>query len=171
MTQHILTIWMASAVAAFFALVGCTTRDAASAAPSSRGVQVTGLLSALLDNALRALGVLKPRDTGQLTAALQIASPAQSGAEFDAAHAGIAATVDGVVMRKPAEADEVVQPGQTVLVLGGVNRTFTVEVQIDARGARFALIPAQALLKANDKEAGVFMLDERRRSYIASAFK
>ena len=56
--------------------------------------------------------------------------------------------------------------------------TFTVEVQIDAGGARFVqglvakvaltpqgtsqvqVIPVQALLEANDKEAGVFVLDE-----------
>jgi RND family efflux transporter MFP subunit len=157
-----------------------------------------------------------------------MASAAQSGTEFNAAHARITASADGVVLRKLAEADEVVQPGQTVLVLGGANRgwvvrigladrdavrthigdaariefdawpgrvfvgrvsnissaadsgtgTFTVEVQIEAGGARFAqglvakvaltpqgtsqvqVIPVQALLEANDREAGVFVLDE-----------
>src|SRR6202020_3278758 len=141
-------------------------------------------------------------------------------------YARIAASVDGVVLRKLAEANEVVQPGQTVLVLGGSNRgwvvrigladrdavrmhlgdaarvefdawpgrvfagrvsnissaadsgtgTFMIEVQLDAGGARFAqglvakvaltpqgtsqvqVIPVQALLEANDTEAGGFVL-------------
>ena len=299
MTQHILIIWMATAVAAFSGLVGCTTKGAASAAAASRAVQVTRVQMALLDNTLRAVGLLTPKDEARLsfkvggliefmkveegqtvragqvlavlkqteigasleqarqatakaqrdldraralladgvtteeqvqdlTTAFQVANAAQSGTEFNAAHARIVATVDGVVLRKLAEANEVVQPGQTVLVLGGANRgwvirigladrdavrthlgdaariefdawpgrifagrvsnissaadsgtgTFTVEVQIDAGGARFAqglvakvalrpqgagqvqVIPVQALLEANDNEAGVFVLDE-----------
>jgi multidrug efflux pump subunit AcrA (membrane-fusion protein) len=59
--------------------------------------------------------------------------------------------------------------------------TFTVEIQLDAGGARFVqglvakvalspqnvasgkVIPVQALLEANDKEAGVFVLDPETR--------
>ena len=298
MTQHVMIIWMATAVAAFSGLVGCTTKGAASTDAAARAVQVTRVQMAILDNTLRAVGVLTPKDearlsfkvggviefirveegqtvkAGQLlavltqteigasleqarqttakahrdldrakalladgvtteeqvqdlTTAFEMASAAQSGAEFNAAHARIVASVDGVVLRKLAEANEVVQPGQTVLVLGGANRgwvvrigladrdavrthlgdaariefdawpgrvfagrvsnissaadsgtgTFTVELQIDAGGARFAqglvakvaltpqgtsqvqVIPVQALLEANDKEAGVFVLD------------
>jgi RND family efflux transporter MFP subunit len=299
MTQHVLIIWMATAVAAFSGLVGCTSKGAASAVAAARAVQVTRVHMAFLDNTLRAVGLLTPKDEARLsfkvgglieyikveegqtvkagqvlavlkqteigasleqarqatakaqrdldrakalladgvtteeqvqdlTTAFEVASAAQSGTEFNAAHARIVATVDGVVLRKLAEANEVVQPGQTVLVLGGANRgwvirigladrdavrthigdaariefdawagrmfagrvsnissaadsatgTFTVEVQIEAGGARFVqglvakvaltpqgtgqvqVIPVQALLEANDTEAGVFILDE-----------
>ncbi len=299
MTQHIMIIWMATAVATFSGLVGCTSKGAASAIAAARAVQVTRVQMAVLDNTLRAVGLLTPKDearlsfkvggliefihaeegqtvkAGQLLAVLkqteigasleqarqttakahrdldrakalladgvtteeqvqdlttsfEMASAAQSSAEFNAAHARIVAPADGVVLRKLAEADEVVQPGQTVLVLGGANRgwvvrigladrdavrthlgdaariefdawpgrvfpgrvsnissaadsgtgTFAIEVQIDAGGARFAqglvakvaltpqggsevpVVPVQALLEANDREAGVFVLDE-----------
>jgi RND family efflux transporter MFP subunit len=178
--------------------------------------------------ALLADGVTTEEQVQDLTTAFEMASAAQSGTEFNAAYARIVASVDGVVLRKLAEANEVVQPGQTVLVLGGANRgwvvrigladrdavrmhlgdaariefdawpgrvfagrvsnissaadsgtgTFTVEVQVDTGGARFVqglvakvvltpqgtgqvqVIPVQALLEANDKEAGVFVLDE-----------
>jgi hypothetical protein len=62
MTQHILMIWMATAVAAFTGLVGCTTRDAASSAGSansaagSRAVQASRARMALVDILLRAVG-------------------------------------------------------------------------------------------------------------------
>ncbi len=299
MTQHIMIVWMATAVATFSGLVGCTSKGAANAIAAARAVQVARVQMAVLDNTLRAVGLLTPKDearlsfkvggviefihveegqtvkAGQLlavlkqteigasleqarqatskahrdltrakalladgvtteeqvqdlTTAFEMASAAQSGTEFNAAHARIAAPVDGVVLRKLAEANEVVQPGQTVLVLGGANRgwvvrvgladrdavrmhlgdaahiefdawpdrafagrvsnissaadsatgTFTIEVQLDPGGARFAqglvakvaltpmgtaqvpVIPVQALLEANDKEAGVFVLDE-----------
>jgi membrane fusion protein, multidrug efflux system len=299
MTQHAMIIWMATAVATFSGLVGCTSKGAASAIVAARAVQVTRVQMAVLDNTLRSVGLLTPKDearlsfkvggviefirieegqsvkAGQLlavlkqteigasleqarqttakahrdldrakalladgvtteeqvqdlTTAFEMASAAQSGTEFNAAYARIVASVDGVVLRKLAEANEVVQPGQTVIVLGGANRgwvvrigladrdavrthlgdaariefdawpgrvfagrvsnissaadsgtgTFTIEVQIDAGGARFVqglvakvaltpqgtsqveVIPVQALLEANDKEAGVFVLDE-----------
>jgi len=56
MTQHILMIWMATGVAAFTGLVGCTTKGAASATAASRAVQVTRVRTALVDNILRAVG-------------------------------------------------------------------------------------------------------------------
>jgi membrane fusion protein, multidrug efflux system len=178
--------------------------------------------------ALLADGVTTDEQVQDLTTAFNVASAAQSGMEFNAAHTRITASVDGVVLRKLDEANEVVQAGQTVLVLGGANRgwvirsgladrdavrihlgdaariefdawpgqsflgqvsnissaadpatgTFTVEVQVSPGGARFVqglvakvaltpqgtaqvkVIPVQALLEANDKEAGVFVLDE-----------
>jgi multidrug efflux system membrane fusion protein len=178
-------------------------------------------------SALLADGVATQEQVQDLTTAFHVASAAQSSAAFNAAHARIVAAVGGVVLRKLAEADELVQPGQTVVVLGGANRgwivragladrdvvrvrlgdaariefdawpgqvfsgrisniasaadaatgTFSVEMQLDAGGARFVqglvakvalsprnaasgkVIPVQALLEANDKEAGVFVLD------------
>jgi membrane fusion protein, multidrug efflux system len=177
--------------------------------------------------ALLADGVATEEQVQDLTTAFHVASAAQASAEFNAAHARIVASGDGVVLRKLAEANEVVPAGQTVLVVGGANRgwivrvgladrdvvrihvgdtaqldfdawpgqsfvgrvsniasaadaatgTFTVELQVDAGGARFVqglvakvalnpqnaarvkVIPVQALLEANDKEAGVFVFD------------
>lgn len=299
MTQHLLIVWMATMVAAFSGLIGCTSKGAANPATQARAVQVTRVKMAALDNTLRVVGLLTPKDEARLsfkvggliesikveegqtvkagqvlamlkqteigasveqarqatakaqrdldrgkalladgvttdeqvqdlTTAFSVASAAQSGMEFNAAHTRITASVDGVVLRKLAEANEVVQAGQTVLVLGGANRgwviragladrdavrihlgdaariefdawpgraftgqvsnissaadsatgTFTIEVQVGQAGVRFVqglvakvalvpqgtaeveVIPVQALLEANDKEAGVFVLDE-----------
>jgi RND family efflux transporter MFP subunit len=177
--------------------------------------------------ALLADGVATEEQVQDLTTAFHVASAARVSAEFNAVHARIVASGDGVVLRKLAEANEVVQAGQTVLVVGGANRgwivrvgladrdvvrvrlgdtaqldfdawpgqsfvgrvsniasaadaatgTFTVELQVDAGGARFVqglvakvalnphnaasvkVIPLQALLEANDTEAGVFVFD------------
>jgi membrane fusion protein, multidrug efflux system len=299
MTQQLLIFCMATSAAAFAGLVGCTSKGAANSVVQARAVQVTRVQMAALDNTLRAVGLLTPKDEARLsfkvggliesikveegqavragqvlavlkqteigasveqarqatakaqrdlqrgkalladgvtteeqvqdlTTAFNVASAALSGMEFNAAHTRIAASVDGVVLRKLAEADEVVQAGQTVLILGGANRgwvvrigladrdavrtrlgdaariefdawpgqifagrvsnissaadsgtgTFTIEVQVSPGSARFVqglvakvaltpqstaqvkVIPVQALLEANDKEAGVFVLDE-----------
>jgi RND family efflux transporter MFP subunit len=192
--------------------------------------------------ALFADGVATEEAVQDLTTAYNVALAVQRGADFNAAHSRIQAPADGVVLRKLAEANEVVQAGQTVLVVGGAKRgwvvrigladrdvvrthlgdearvefdawpgqsfagrvsnissaadsatgTFTVEVQVQpgatALGAapvaaprvaaphfvqglvaKVALsgtsdgtvqvIPLQALVEANDKEAGVFILD------------
>jgi RND family efflux transporter MFP subunit len=298
MTQQLLIFCLASSAAAFTSLVGCTSKGAANAAIQARAVHVTRVQLAVLDNTLRAVGLLTPKDEARLsfkvggliesitveegqavragqvlavlkqteigasveqarqatakaqrdlqrgkalladgvateeqvqdlTTAFNVASAAQSGMEFNAAHTRIAASADGVVLRKLAEANEVVQAGQTVLILGGANRgwvvrigladrdavrthlgdaarlefdawpgqmftgrvsnissaadsgtgTFTIEVQVNPGSARFVqglvakvaltpqgtsevkVIPVQALLEANDKEAGVFVLD------------
>ena len=181
---------------------------------------------------LLADGVTTDEAVQDLTTAYKVASAVESGAEFNAAHTRIVASVDGVVLRKLAEANEVVLPGQTVLVLGGAKRgwvvrigladrdvvrthlgdaarlefdawpgqsfvgrvsniasaadaatgTFTIEVQLDAGNARFVqglvakvaltpqasgevmVIPVQALVEANDKEAGVFVFDPSRQT-------
>lgn len=177
--------------------------------------------------ALLADGVATDEQVQDLTTAFHVAKAAESTADFNAAHARIAAAADGVVLRKLAEANELVQAGQTVVVLGGANRgwivrvgladrdvvrvrigdaariefdawpgqvfsgrisniasaadagtgTFTVELQLNPDGARFVqglvakvalrpqdsvsrmVVPVQALLEANDKEAGVFVLE------------
>lgn len=177
--------------------------------------------------ALLADGVATDEQVQDLTTAFHVAKAAESTADFNATHARIAAAADGVVLRKLAEANELVQAGQTVVVLGGANRgwivragladrdvvrvrvgdvariefdawpgrvfsgrisniasaadagtgTFTVELQLNPDGARFVqglvakialrpqdsvsgmVIPVQALLEANDKEAGVFLLE------------
>jgi membrane fusion protein, multidrug efflux system len=299
MTQHLLIFWMATIAAAVSGLLGCTGKGSGSATSPPRVVQVTRVQFSRLDNTLRAVGLLTPKDemrlsfkmagliesikveegqavkAGQvlavlkqaeigasleqarqatakarrdldrgkalladgvtteeqvqdLTTAFSVADAAQRSMEFNAAHARIAASADGVVLRKLAEANELVPAGQTVLILGGASRgwvvrvgladrdavrirvgdaaraefdawpgqvfaghvsnissaadsgtgTFTVEVQVTPGSARFVqglvakvlltpqgegqvkVIPVQALLEANDKEAGVFVLDE-----------
>jgi membrane fusion protein, multidrug efflux system len=177
--------------------------------------------------ALLADGVATEEQVQDLTTAYKVASAQQRGVKFNAEHARIVATADGVVLRKLAERNELVQAGQTVLVLGGAGRgwivrlgladrdvvrmhpgdsvqvgfdawpgtpfigqvsniasaadpatgTFAVEVQVQPGNVRFVqglvakvaltphgaatgqIIPVQALLEANDKEAGVFVLD------------
>jgi RND family efflux transporter MFP subunit len=182
--------------------------------------------------ALLADGVTTEEAVQDLTTAYKVALAVQSGADFNAAHSRILASVDGVVLRKLAEANEVVQAGQTVLVLGGAKRgwvvrigladrdavrthlgdsarvefdawpgqsfagkvsnissaadsgtgTFTIEVQVEPEAAPMAaahfvqglvakvalsgnshgvvqVIPLQALVEANDKEAGIFIVD------------
>lgn len=181
---------------------------------------------------LLADGVATEETVQDLTTAFKVASAVQSGTEFNAAHTRIVAAADGVVLRKLAEANEVVQAGQPVLVLGGAKRgwvvrigladrdvvrihlddsarvefdawpgqsfagrvgniasaadsatgTFTVEVRLDAGSARFVqglvakvalipqatgvslVIPVQALVEANDKEAGVFLFDPAEKT-------
>ena len=67
MTQHILIIWMATAVATFSGLVGCSSKGAASAIAAARAVQVTRVQMAVLDNTLRAVGLLTPKDEARLS--------------------------------------------------------------------------------------------------------
>jgi RND family efflux transporter MFP subunit len=179
--------------------------------------------------ALLADGVTTEESVQDLTTAYSMALASQKSVQFNAAHAKISAAANGVVLRKMAEANEVVQAGQTVLVLGGATRgwvvrigladrdvvrlhlkdtarvefdawpeqvfsgtvsniasaadsatgTFTVEIQVEPGAARFAqglvakvslgvatggrqvlVVPVQSLLEANDREAGVFVLDE-----------
>jgi RND family efflux transporter MFP subunit len=210
--------------------IGATVEQAREAADKARRDLERG-------RALLADGVTTEEAVQDLTTAYHVALAVQRGADFNAAHSRIEAAADGVVLRKLAEANEVVQAGQTVLVVGGAKRgwvvrigladrdvvrthlgdsarvefdawpgqsfagrvsnissaadsatgTFTVEVQVepDAPGvaaprmaaphfvqglvAKVALsgesegavqvIPLQALVEANDKEAGVFILD------------
>jgi RND family efflux transporter MFP subunit len=183
-------------------------------------------------NALLADEVTTQEQVQDLTTALRVARAAESSAAFNAAHARIVASADGVVLRKLAEANEVVQAGQTIVVLGGANRgwvvrlgladrdvvrvhlgdsariefdawpgklfdgrvaniasaadpstgTFTVELRLEPGDARFVqglvakvalspqnsgkakVVPLQALLEANDKEAGVFVFDPATRT-------
>ena len=182
--------------------------------------------------ALLADGVTTQESVQDLTTAYNVAAAAESGTKFNADHARIVASTDGVVLRKSAEANEVVQAGQTVLVVGGDRRgwvvrigladrdvvrthlgdvariefdawpgqsfsgkvtnvasaadsgtgTFTVELQVEPGSARFvqglvakvslevaspgsvSAVPLQALIEANDKEAGVFVLNPDQKT-------
>jgi len=200
--------------------IGATLEQAREAADKARRDLARG-------RALLADGVTTEEAVQDLTTAYNVALAVQRGADFNAAHSRIEATTDGVVLRKLAEANEVVQAGQTVLVVGGAKRgwvvrigladrdvvrthlqdsarvefdawpgqsfagkvsnissaadsatgTFTVEVQVQPAAPHFVqglvakvalsgesegavqVIPLQALVEANDKEAGVFVMD------------
>jgi RND family efflux transporter MFP subunit len=200
--------------------IGATLEQAREAADKARRDLARG-------RALLADGVTTEEAVQDLTTAYNVALAVQRGADFNAAHSRIEATTDGVVLRKLAEANEVVQAGQTVLVVGGSKRgwvvrigladrdvvrthlqdsarvefdawpghsfagkvsnissaadsatgTFTVEVQVQPAAPHFVqglvakvalsgesegavqVIPLQALVEANDKEAGVFIMD------------
>src|ERR1017187_1404437 len=47
--------------------VGCTSKGAASAIAAARAVQVTRVQMAVLDNTLRAVGLLTPKDEARLS--------------------------------------------------------------------------------------------------------
>jgi RND family efflux transporter MFP subunit len=83
--------------------------------------------------ALLADGVTTEEGVQDLTTAYDVAVAAQSGTEFNAAHTRIVASADGVVLRKLAQTDEVVQAGQTVLVLGGAKRGWVVRIGLADR--------------------------------------
>jgi RND family efflux transporter MFP subunit len=205
MKQRLLSLPGAvAAVIAVIHLTGCSRSAGVTVAAPVRSVQVAAVSSAALDNTLRAVGLLTPKDEARLsfkvggliesirveegqtvmagqvlavlkpaeinasleqarqaaakarrdlergrsllddgvatqeqvqdlTTVFQVASAAQSSAEFNAAHARIVAAVGGVVLRKLAEANEVVQPGQTVVVRGGANRGWIVRVGLADR--------------------------------------
>lgn len=80
-------------------------------------------------------GVATEEQTQDLATAFRVASAAQESAEFNARHARIVAAAPGVVLRKLAEANELVQPGQTVIVLGGSVRGWIVRVGLADKDA------------------------------------
>jgi membrane fusion protein, multidrug efflux system len=71
-------------------------------------------------------GVATEEQVQDLTTAYKVASAQERGVQFNADHARIVAGADGVVLRKLAEKNELVQAGQTVLVLGGADRGWIV---------------------------------------------
>jgi RND family efflux transporter MFP subunit len=85
--------------------------------------------------ALYADGVATLEQVQDLSTAASVAAAAQRSAEFNAAYARIVAPAAGVVLRKLAEANELVQAGQPVLVLGGAGRGWIVRVGLADRDA------------------------------------
>ena len=82
---------------------------------------------------LLADGVATEETVQDLTTAERVAAAALSSAEFNAAHARIVAGGAGVVLRKLAEVNELVQAGQTVLVVGGAHRGWIVRTGLADR--------------------------------------
>ena len=90
--------------------------------------------------ALFADGVATEEQVQDLTTAYRVASAAERSAEFNAAYARIVAPADGVVLRKLAQANELVQAGQPVLVVGAATRGWVVRIGLADRDVvRFAL--------------------------------
>ncbi len=85
--------------------------------------------------ALFADGVATLEQVQDLATAANVAAAAQRSAEFNASYARIVAPADGVVLRKLADAHELVQAGQTVLVVGGAGRGWIVRLGLADRDA------------------------------------
>ncbi len=85
--------------------------------------------------ALYADGVATLEQVQDLSTAAHVAAAARRSAEFNASYARIVAPAAGVVLRKLAEANELVQAGQPVLVLGGAGRGWIVRLGLADRDA------------------------------------
>lgn len=83
--------------------------------------------------ALFADGVATEEQVQDLTTAQRVARAALTGAEFNARYARIEAPADGVVLRRMAEPNELVQPGQPILSVGGRERGWIVKTAIADR--------------------------------------
>jgi membrane fusion protein, multidrug efflux system len=85
--------------------------------------------------ALYADGVATLEQVQDLATAARVAAAARRSTEFNASYARIVAPSAGVVLRKLAEANELVQAGQPVLVVGGAGRGWIVRVGLADRDA------------------------------------
>jgi len=83
--------------------------------------------------ALYADGVATEEQLQDLTTAARVSSASLRTAEFNARYARIEAPADGVVLRKLADAHELVQAGQPVLVVGGNGRGWVVRTGLADR--------------------------------------
>ncbi len=90
--------------------------------------------------ALYADGVATEEQVQDLTTAYQLASASLRATEFNSSYARIVAPADGVVLRKLAQPNELVQAGQPVLVVGGGSRGWVVRLGLaDRDRVRFQL--------------------------------
>jgi RND family efflux transporter MFP subunit len=83
--------------------------------------------------ALFADGVATEEQVQDLTTALTVAKAVLHSAEFNSRYARIEAPANGVVLRKLAEANELVQAGQPVLVVSGLERGWIVKTSLADR--------------------------------------
>lgn len=82
---------------------------------------------------LYADGVATEEQVQDLTTAYEVAAAGLRSAEFNAQYARIEAPADGVVLRKLADANELVAAGQPVLVVGGTERGWIVKTSLADR--------------------------------------
>lgn len=83
--------------------------------------------------ALFADGVAAEEQVQDLTTAYRVAQANLRSAEFNARFARIEAPNDGIVLRRLAEPNELVQPGQPVLIVGGSQRGWVVRTAMADR--------------------------------------
>ncbi len=83
--------------------------------------------------ALFADGVATEEQVQDLSTAAHVAAATLRTAEFNAAYARIVAPADGVVLKKLAEPNELVQAGQPVLIVGGSTRGWVVRIGLADR--------------------------------------
>ena len=83
--------------------------------------------------ALYADGVATEEQLQDLTTAARVAAAGLRGTEFNARYTRIEAPADGVVLRRLAEPNELVQAGQPVLVVGGNGRGWIVRTALADR--------------------------------------
>jgi RND family efflux transporter MFP subunit len=83
--------------------------------------------------ALYADGVATQEQVDDLTTAARVARAALATAEFNSRYARIEAPADGLVLRRLAEPAELVQAGQPVLVVGGLDRGWIVKASLADR--------------------------------------
>jgi RND family efflux transporter MFP subunit len=82
---------------------------------------------------LYADGVATEEQVQDLTTAYTVAAAGLRSAEFNARYARIEAPASGIVLRKLAEANELVQAGQPVLIVGGLGRGWIVKTSLADR--------------------------------------
>jgi RND family efflux transporter MFP subunit len=94
--------------------------------------------------ALFADGVATEEQVQDLTTAHKVQQAALGSAEFNAQYARIVAPADGVVLRRSAEPNELVQAGQPILTVGGTGRGWIVETSLADRDVVHAAIGDEA---------------------------
>jgi RND family efflux transporter MFP subunit len=78
-------------------------------------------------------GVATRENLDDLNSAASVAAAQLRSVEFNASYARITAPADGMVLQKLAERDELVGPGQTVVVVGGTRQGWVVRVSVADR--------------------------------------
>ena len=78
-------------------------------------------------------GVATRENLDDLNTAANVAAAQLRSVEFNASYARITAPADGVVLQQLAERDELVAPGQPVLVVGGTKQGWVVKVAVTDR--------------------------------------
>ena len=78
-------------------------------------------------------GVATRENLDDLNTAASVAAAQLRSVEFNASYARITAPADGMVLQKLAERDELVGPGQTVVVVGGTRQGWVVKVAVADR--------------------------------------
>lgn len=78
-------------------------------------------------------GVATRENLDDLNSAASVAAAQLRSVEFNASYARITAPADGMVLQKLAERDELVGPGQTVVVVGGTRQGWVVKVAVADR--------------------------------------